>query len=432
MTEALYNRGIAYQHLGQMGKAIADFSRVLDLDSQHAHAAFARAACQNIIGKFSQAIEDYELALKNDGLASSSHSHQYSNRNSLGLARFTTLNSPRADPAWNSVAESPNSKPLLASSNNSRTADELCKSGGKRSKKGKLAEALKLYEEAIRLEPKHFKAHFNRGYALYKLGRFQEATEAYTVAVRINPSSCLTFYNRGISRNKAGDIVGAIADFTLAIQIIVSFHHNRGILYTKLKEFAHATDDYSMVLELNPKHVRAMINRAKCMFELRRFQDALVDYNAALKVAVDPSYLHILLARAAALQRRGDLDNALSDLSLILRQAPSHLEALNARAFVLVSQGLYRLAIQDYKTLYRLNPKDTDALFNTAVCLENLSETSLAVEIYTKAINQSPSYAAAHLNRGLLLEKLGKIARSRKDLRRAEELGALMTRTKRI
>lgn len=44
---AYYTRGCAYEKLGEIDKAIADFTVVLELDPNHVNAAFARGACQN-------------------------------------------------------------------------------------------------------------------------------------------------------------------------------------------------------------------------------------------------------------------------------------------------------------------------------------------------------------------------------------------------
>jgi tetratricopeptide (TPR) repeat protein len=47
-------------------QAIDDYSRVLGLEPGHANAAYRRGACQNRMGNFQQAIEDYQMALEKD------------------------------------------------------------------------------------------------------------------------------------------------------------------------------------------------------------------------------------------------------------------------------------------------------------------------------------------------------------------------------
>jgi tetratricopeptide (TPR) repeat protein len=52
---------------------------------------------------------------------------------------------------------------------------------------GNIPEAIKQYEEALRLYPDYAKAHLNLGIALEQTGRAQEAIEQYEQALRINP-----------------------------------------------------------------------------------------------------------------------------------------------------------------------------------------------------------------------------------------------------
>jgi tetratricopeptide (TPR) repeat protein len=46
--------------------AIRDLTYVIQKNSDHVNALFARAACYNTIGQFSAAIEDYNIALLKD------------------------------------------------------------------------------------------------------------------------------------------------------------------------------------------------------------------------------------------------------------------------------------------------------------------------------------------------------------------------------
>ena len=54
--DALYYRGSVYEKLACLDEAIADFSAVLRLDPNHIKASYARGACRNLKGEFSQAI----------------------------------------------------------------------------------------------------------------------------------------------------------------------------------------------------------------------------------------------------------------------------------------------------------------------------------------------------------------------------------------
>jgi len=62
--------------------------------------------------------------------------------------------------------------------------------------------AIGAYTHAIQLDPRHFKAYFNRGFAHDKLGEFGKAIHDYSQALTIEPNNAYAFYNRGISRDR--------------------------------------------------------------------------------------------------------------------------------------------------------------------------------------------------------------------------------------
>ena len=90
----LYHRGMANEKTNQFeqvlipllvvfispSQAIQDYTRVLELEPANAKAAYRRAACQNRIGNFQQAIEDYQLALERDNEVPHSPHHDFHSR----------------------------------------------------------------------------------------------------------------------------------------------------------------------------------------------------------------------------------------------------------------------------------------------------------------------------------------------------------------
>ena len=61
-----FSLGMTYSKLECHEKALNDLTYVINKNSDHVNALFARAACYNTIGQFSAAIEDYNIALLKD------------------------------------------------------------------------------------------------------------------------------------------------------------------------------------------------------------------------------------------------------------------------------------------------------------------------------------------------------------------------------
>ncbi len=64
------------------------------------------------------------------------------------------------------------------------------------------------------MNPNHFKAIFNRGFAYDKLGDVDRAIEDYSTALQIDPNNAYCYYNRGISLDKKGKSEEAVRNFT--------------------------------------------------------------------------------------------------------------------------------------------------------------------------------------------------------------------------
>ena len=69
---------------------------------------------------------------------------------------------------------------------------------------GKYNEALEAYDEAIKLDPKIAGAWGNKGGVLYNLDKYDEALEAYDEAIKIDPEFAWAWYNKGIALQRLG------------------------------------------------------------------------------------------------------------------------------------------------------------------------------------------------------------------------------------
>lgn len=82
----------------------------------------------------------------------------------------------------------------------------------------KYAEALRDYDEAIRLKPDFDVALNNRAWALYKMQRYEEGMTDVTQALRIAPWSAHAFDTRAHLHHVAGRTRQALQDYILAMR----------------------------------------------------------------------------------------------------------------------------------------------------------------------------------------------------------------------
>ena len=63
-ADAYYNRGDAYDEIGEYGKAIADYNRAIELDPNHTSAHYNRGCAYGEIGEYDKAILDYNKVIE--------------------------------------------------------------------------------------------------------------------------------------------------------------------------------------------------------------------------------------------------------------------------------------------------------------------------------------------------------------------------------
>lgn len=71
-------------------------------------------------------------------------------------------------------------------------------------KAGKYAEAIKAYDQAIKLNPKYIEAWNNKGVALFNLGRYEVSIRVYEQAIKLDPNDADVWYNKGVALEKLG------------------------------------------------------------------------------------------------------------------------------------------------------------------------------------------------------------------------------------
>ncbi|MEK6831215.1 MAG: tetratricopeptide repeat protein, partial [Thermoproteota archaeon] len=66
------------------------------------------------------------------------------------------------------------------------------------------ADAIKAYDQAIKLDPKYREAWNNKGVALFNLGKYEVAIRVYDQAIKLDPNDADVWHNKGIALEKLG------------------------------------------------------------------------------------------------------------------------------------------------------------------------------------------------------------------------------------
>jgi predicted O-linked N-acetylglucosamine transferase (SPINDLY family) len=133
-----------------------------------------------------------------------------------------------------------------------KDAMKAVSSGNAFANKGQLNEAIRYYEEALRIDPEYALAYNNLGTAFKDKGNFSNAMHCYEKAIALDPHDYLTYNNLGIVLVSLGKLDEAI------------FYHRKA-------------------LQMNPAFTGGYYNLGNAFSEAGKYQEALMNYKQALK-----------------------------------------------------------------------------------------------------------------------------------------------------
>lgn len=132
---------------------------------------------------------------------------------------------------------------------------------------------------------------------------------------------------------------------------------DRAIACTEQDSLSQAEETIRQALKLepaNPHNALLFSNLGTIQRRQHQYEQALESYNFALNIA--PRTVPILLNRAAIYLELGRNNLAQADYSLALDMEKDNQEALLMRAYIYMQQRDYKMAKADYERLLRINP----------------------------------------------------------------------------
>ena len=127
----------------------------------------------------------------------------------------------------------------------------------------------------------------NRAVAAFLKGRLDEALKDFNRAIKIDPTVALAYYNRGNVRLALKDATGAVADYTEAIKLRADFalaFMNRGSAYSNLWRLDEALADLNEAVRIEPKLADVFYNRAIVLLKRGENAKAMQDYAQVLRL----------------------------------------------------------------------------------------------------------------------------------------------------
>jgi predicted O-linked N-acetylglucosamine transferase (SPINDLY family) len=223
--------------------------------------------------------------------------------------------------------------------------------------KGHLAEAERLYEEVLAIQPSYVDAlHKLAGLAL-QTRRTERGAELIAQAIKISPAVAQAHANLGYALSTLQRYDEALASYNTAIELKPDFadaHYSRGVILDALKRPEEALASFEAAIALRPDHIVALNNRGVSLTELKRHKEALASLDQAL--AQEPRYVQAHSNRGIALNDAKRFDEALAAFDAALALAPDFASAHYGRAVTLNEMRRAPEAAESYARASALDP----------------------------------------------------------------------------
>jgi tetratricopeptide (TPR) repeat protein len=230
-------------------------------------------------------------------------------------------------------------------------------------------------------------------------------------------------------------------------------HYRQGQEFANVEDYESAIAEYSQAIELNPRHLKAIIGRGlslQCMGKteaaiadfdkgiaaggtwaeayysrasayksLDRDAEALADYNAAIQMK--PDYIDALYGRAVVLKKMGQMETALDDLNHVLTSNPFYSEARHTRATIHYFLGDWRRAIDDFDA-FLVSQHHFGAYLLRGLACHQAGENESAIADLSSAIALRPEDGTTYIRRWQVYGAMGETAKAEADFAKDRSL----------
>jgi clan AA aspartic protease (TIGR02281 family) len=228
---------------------------------------------------------------------------------------------------------------------------------------GENESAIKDLNRVLEIDANHVEAYYQRGQILALTNKKQKAIYDFSQAIALSPHHAESFYSRGLLKIQGKDFEGAALDFDKAISLspnpTIDMLRQRADVKFELKRFQEAIKDFNAIIALESnKNNLADIHYYLGLSKkgLKDYQGAFAEFSRAHEL--NDKKIDYLINKADVLVLLQDYKNALKDFTAIIDNHPTDIALYFRRAHLKTLLKDYRGALSDYETIQSLDKND--------------------------------------------------------------------------
>lgn len=299
----------------------------------------------------------------------------------------------------------------------------LRKKGNELLSKGQLAEAEKVYRQAVDINPNYAECLVNLGFILRSLDKTAEAEQYLLQAVALNSKLEDAYFILGEILQSRDDFAGAIEHYRKALQLKPEFEHVYNNLYHALVQNNQEQDAQAVLdqaITLYPNSIEINFLRGHAFAKEEDMESAIASFNKAL--SIDPNYIPALIHLGNAFKDQGKLDTALESYQKALELNPENPDVFNNIGALFQERDDLVQAAINYRKAIAQKPDYSEAYNNLAGVLIAQAKPDEAIAAFQQALSINPDSAEVRNNYGKILRQQGRLVEAEIEIRKAIEL----------
>ena len=268
---------------------------------------------------------------------------------------------------------------------------------------GNLTQAKNIFEQAVKINPKHLDAINFLGIIAAQTKNYQLAVGYFDSAIKLDRNNSYLYCSRGRVYLEINQIELALINFKKAISLQPSFaeaYCHQAIALALQKQLNEALDSIDKAISINPEYSEAFYNRGNMLKELNRLDEALLSYDKA--IALQPDFAVAHNNKGNVLKELNRFEEALTSYDKAIELKSDYADAYLNRGIILNHLKQFVDALSSYGKAIETDRNYAEAYLNRGNVLTELNFFNEAFESYNHTISLKPNYAQAYWNKSLL------------------------------
>ena len=228
-------------------------------------------------------------------------------------------------------------------------------------------EAIKKYEQAIKVNPKSSVFYRCKGDALLMLRRYEEAALSYDKAAELYPTSNMCYSSEALVYQLAGDFTKAFVNYSKALEITNKYpsddnngrlnriYFGIGLCNLMSQEYEKAIEFMDKALELDPKMLAGYSYRAIAYMNLSKYEDGIKSCDDGLTIY--PQFGLAYSTKGMIYTRMGKPDDAFKQYDKAIELKVEEPSLYYNRAITYMTINKPKECLEDLKKAVSIQPE---------------------------------------------------------------------------